>query len=199
MNKDFNKNSPFMGLNIYNIGELIAIETLSRTLKTIENSESFKWENSEVYDYELGKTVFKEEFRNSNRVCFSSNKEEQSEEVKHITSVFESPLQQCIDNYLNEFKFNPQKGASSYEILKYGVDNYLVDHYDDGGETPLRVSILFYLNDDYEGGNIEWKFGNFNYKPKKGDVVIFPSSFIYRHQVYPVESGTRYVITKFLS
>jgi len=188
-----------MGLKVYNIGEIIAEETLKRILATAESSERFKWEDSEIYDHELGKTVVKKDFRNSSRISFTSVPEDQSDEVKKITEVFQPALRDCISSYLNEFHFDPKRKATSYEVLKYGVGNKLGDHYDDGGEVPLRVSILFYLNDDYEGGNIEWIYGKFNYKPKKGDVVIFPSSYVYRHEVHEIKSGTRYVITNFLS
>lgn len=55
-------------------------------------------------------------------------------------------------------------------------------------------SILFYLSDDFEGGNIHFNLFRFSYKPKKGDMVFFPSDSRYMHTAEPVISGNRYAI-----
>jgi len=52
------------------------------------------------------------------------------------------------------------------------------------------LSIIGVLNDDYEGG--ELMFHDKEYETKTGDVVIFPSNFLYPHMVNPVTKGTRY-------
>ena len=49
---------------------------------------------------------------------------------------------------------------------------------------------LFYINDDYEGG--EFMLCNEEIKLKQGDCIIFPSVFLYPHEVKPVTKGTRY-------
>jgi predicted 2-oxoglutarate/Fe(II)-dependent dioxygenase YbiX len=56
------------------------------------------------------------------------------------------------------------------------------------------ISILVYLNDNFEGGGLE--FSNFNYvhQPKTGDLVAFPSDNRYIHQALTVASGTRYAM-----
>ena len=47
------------------------------------------------------------------------------------------------------------------------------------------------LNDDYEGGEFIM-FDDYKIPLKTGDVVIFPSVFLYPHKVEPVKKGTRY-------
>ncbi len=52
------------------------------------------------------------------------------------------------------------------------------------------LSIIGLLNDDFEGGELY-----INNKPidfKRGDVLIFPSNFVYPHKVKPVTKGERY-------
>ena len=58
-----------------------------------------------------------------------------------------------------------------------------------------EVGALFYLNDEYLGGelSVETPEGAFIYKPKKGDLVYFPSWFT--HSVFPVQKGVRYFFT----
>jgi hypothetical protein len=66
--------------------------------------------------------------------------------------------------------------------------------------NPNRViSLISYVNDDFEGGELVFKNllvdkKPFVYKPKAGDTVIFPSDLRYPHEVKPVTKGTRYSI-----
>ena len=54
---------------------------------------------------------------------------------------------------------------------------------------------LFYLNDDYEGGEIEFpRLDGYVHKPKVGDIAIFPSNYIYEHASLPIKSGIKYCV-----
>lgn len=55
-------------------------------------------------------------------------------------------------------------------------------------------SVLLYLNDEYEGGELEFVNQKFKFKPKTGMVVGFPSDHKYLHAALPTTSGIRYVI-----
>ena len=52
-------------------------------------------------------------------------------------------------------------------------------------------SLTINLNDNYEGGEFIM-FDNHEIKFKQGDLIIFPSNFLYPHKVEPVIKGTRY-------
>jgi predicted 2-oxoglutarate/Fe(II)-dependent dioxygenase YbiX len=52
----------------------------------------------------------------------------------------------------------------------------------------------FYLNDDYEGGEIEFPRFGLQVKPEPNQMIMFPSNYVYNHVVNPVTSGTRYAI-----
>lgn len=53
------------------------------------------------------------------------------------------------------------------------------------------LTILGGLNDNYEGGEfIMWQDTEIKIPP--GSLLIFPSNFMYPHEVRPVKSGTRY-------
>ena len=56
--------------------------------------------------------------------------------------------------------------------------------------TPT-LSIIGTLNDDYEGGEFIM-FGDKKIDMKTGDLLIFPSTFLYPHKVNPVTKGSRY-------
>jgi len=70
-------------------------------------------------------------------------------------------------------------------------------HYDhihsifDGQRKGIPVlSMLGILNNDYEGG--EFLVRDKQFKLKQGDMIIFPSCFMYPHEVKEVTKGIRY-------
>jgi hypothetical protein len=56
---------------------------------------------------------------------------------------------------------------------------------------------LFYLNDDYEGGELYFKNQGIEFKPKPGAAYFFPGDVGYSHGVKEITSGIRYVIPFF--
>jgi predicted 2-oxoglutarate/Fe(II)-dependent dioxygenase YbiX len=48
------------------------------------------------------------------------------------------------------------------------------------------------LNEGYEGGELWFNHLDQTIKPKTGDIVVFPSTFIYSHASLPVKSGVKY-------
>jgi predicted 2-oxoglutarate/Fe(II)-dependent dioxygenase YbiX len=56
------------------------------------------------------------------------------------------------------------------------------------------VSLIYLINEDYGGGEIDLLDGEVVLKPKAGTCVVFPSSFQYPHEIKAVTSGTRWSI-----
>ena len=52
-----------------------------------------------------------------------------------------------------------------------------------------------YLNDNFDAGETEFLYKQYRYKPKQGDVVIFPAAFTHTHRGNPPIGGTKYIIT----
>jgi len=52
------------------------------------------------------------------------------------------------------------------------------------------LSVVGILNQNYEGG--DFKIIDKYLKFKTGDVLIFPSNFMYPHEVTSITKGTRY-------
>ena len=62
----------------------------------------------------------------------------------------------------------------------------------DGERKGIPVlSIIGALNNNYTGGELIF-FDNYQIKLKEGDVLLFPSNFLYPHLVKPVTKGERY-------
>lgn len=51
---------------------------------------------------------------------------------------------------------------------------------------------LFYINDDYEGGELYFPNQGIQFKPKRGAAYFFPGDLNYIHGVTEIKSGERY-------
>lgn len=81
--------------------------------------------------------------------------------------------------------------------------NYHTDYMPDDAETPgekFGITAVFYPNDDYEGGEISFRLigdggvlKEFDYKPKAGDLVMFPSKHPYYHGVKRISGSPKYI------
>lgn len=55
------------------------------------------------------------------------------------------------------------------------------------------IAGLFYINDDYEGGELYFPNQGIQFKPKAGAAYFFPGDMNYIHGVTEIKSGIRYV------
>lgn len=105
----------------------------------------------------------------------------------------------AIQKYNELFPEAKIEQDSGYQILRYGEGQFYKQHTDSFKAQPRSVSCSFALNDDFEGGGFAFFNNEFHYKSKKGSVLMFPSNFMYPHEVLPVTKGTRYsIITWFI-
>jgi len=105
----------------------------------------------------------------------------------------------CIQEYNLKFSHCNIQEDSGYELLKYPEGCFYVEHTDSIKARPRAVSCSFIINDDFEGGEFAFFNKELKYKLEKGDVLMFPSNFMYPHEVMPVTKGTRYsIITWFI-
>jgi hypothetical protein len=108
---------------------------------------------------------------------------------------------QSIGKYLEYYQFpwyNGWNGHSSLKYNKYKKGTLMSEHCDhiqdmfEGERRGIPVlSCIGALNDDYEGGEFIM-FKDKKYKFNAGDIIIFPSNFLYPHRVEEVTKGTRY-------
>jgi hypothetical protein len=74
------------------------------------------------------------------------------------------------------------------------------DHSDQKDMPQQRQSCVLYLNDDYLGGNLYFKYQEIEIKPKKYSLAIFNNGKDYTHGVKTVGDGpTRYTLASFIS
>ena len=86
-----------------------------------------------------------------------------------------------------------------YQLLRYGEGTEYKSHFDGGLAGINRViSAICYLNDDYNGGEIEFVNFKVKIKPEPGMLILFPSNFPYTHIAHPVTKGTKYNLVTWL-
>ena len=85
-----------------------------------------------------------------------------------------------------------------YSMLRYSGGQEYKAHADGTTATGRAVSAILYLNDDYEGGEVEFVNFGVKIKPKPGMLLLFPSTYPYTHVAHPVTSGTKYAIVTWI-
>ena len=83
-------------------------------------------------------------------------------------------------------------------LNRYKTNTHMSPHFDhiqsifDGKDKGIPIlSVIGNLNRDYEGGELLF-FRKDMLRLNVGDLVVFPSNFIYTHEITPVEKGTRF-------
>lgn len=102
---------------------------------------------------------------------------------------------------LTDFKsnyFNGWNGFTKIRFNRYHEDRLMALHCDhihdmfDGNMKGIpTLTILGLLNDDFEGGEFLMFDEEKQINLKQGDIMIFPSVFLYPHRVAPVTKGVR--------
>ena len=159
-------------------------------------NDNWEWKSS-TYSSHDGKVK-----NSSNRVVMDETYI--TEKIKYWNSLLD-----CTKNVVKKYKekhpymkyFNPNR-TTDFRVNKYGVGGFMSEHADNIHHSHNQqygypsTSLLFFLNDDYEGGEIV--IADTMYKTKKGSAIIFPSNFMFPHYVDKVTKGKRYSIVTWL-
>lgn len=118
-----------------------------------------------------------------------------SKQIKDVTSLLYTSLDRAFKHYTEELypfaKANIKSEEHEMHLLKYETAGHLPAHQDQGVSSRV-LSTVIYLNDDYDGGEIEFQHSGVKIKPEAGSIIFFPSNFLYVHEVYPITRGVRY-------
>lgn len=131
----------------------------------------------------------------SNSVIYFSDKNLYSK----LFDLVENSVRKNIDDYCDKYHI-PSLTYNSIEALKYEPNEKYTTHYDNGAKHVANriTSCVIYLNDNYDGGEIEFNNFGIKVKPIQNSMVLFPSNYPYAHTAHEVFSGTRYAINFFM-
>ena len=158
-----------------------------------EYDDTDDWKPGTINDYEVN------EYRKCEVVYLSQDEtlERNLKTRKKIDEKLYEIISNLLEKYLKKYDslgYVQIKEDTGYMLLRYKTGDYVKKHVDTSSDQHRTLSCSLILNDDYEGGEISFFDGEIKPNLKRGDLLIFPSSFTYPHQVLPVTSGTRYSI-----
>lgn len=97
-----------------------------------------------------------------------------------------------------------QMSKIGYHTQKWEKGAYATVHadnsYNDGRPSPFersRYATFIYLNDDFEGGILNFPKRGIQIKPKTGLLAAFAGDYTNLHEVTMITSGTRYTLGSF--
>jgi hypothetical protein len=180
---------------IYIVKNALNVNLCDEILNEFKNSDD--WQDTTVGNFQ----ELKKEIRSCKTIGISFPYIiEKNKEVRHkLDNAIFDGASKCIKEYNSKFSYCKIEEDSGYELLKYPEGCFYVEHTDSFKARPRAVSCSFILNDDFEGGEFAFFNRELIYKIEKGDALMFPSNFMYPHEVMPVTKGTRYsIITWFI-
>lgn len=183
---------PKFGMHLYRNAIPDSLEIPKRLEETIGNSkhEFFKWSDAMV-----GYNTKMPEYRDCVDLKVSPihwpHLTEEFKEIENIYNDTNAVLNTCLEHYQSRYNFTMEY-QEAINFVRYGKDQHFSVHSDHGFSYTCTVSSVAYLNDEYEGGELWFPYLDITFKPKKGDVVFFPSTFIYAHASLKITDGIKY-------
>lgn len=124
-----------------------------------------------------------------------------------------STLQRIVDELIEPFYQLKIDYWEFPDVLIYPAGGFYVPHNDaeDVVHDEARfvwewrrtldrdISLVWYLNDDFEGGELVFPPFDLSIRPEAGMVVTFPSTHEFAHAARPVTSGMRYVVATWMA
>ena len=209
MLKDINKNnnddyvsitpSGFFGDSVENI---VAIEDfMSEEELTLLNNfarANETWDVTETHYNEDGTVIYDSSYWD-HRVATAPILNSVAPEVSKVIKGMQKRLKERVDSF-----FNLDAHPTSPAIVRWLPGQRQQPHADkelhegEGRGKPndfpyYDIAGLFYINDDYEGGELYFPNQGVQFKPKAGAAYFFPGDMDYIHGVTEIRSGIRYV------
>jgi hypothetical protein len=96
-------------------------------------------------------------------------------------------------------KYNDQIDVLSNRMTMQYHTDHITSEKDMPGEK-FFITCTMYINDDYDGGDIEFYVDGVlsNHKPSAGDILIFPSTEPYYHGVKTISNGQKFLVRNFV-
>jgi predicted 2-oxoglutarate/Fe(II)-dependent dioxygenase YbiX len=133
----------------------------------------------------------------------------------HLSELIRAKLSRiddiCVNAFINPFYGVEVRDREPSQLLHYGVGGHYIPHVDsetlykddtglDMWEKTLDrdLSVVYFINDDFAGGELFFPALDLLIKPEAGTLVCFPSDHNFIHGVHPVTSGHRYTVVTWM-
>jgi hypothetical protein len=188
----FYGNSKDMIIELENFMTQEEIDFLENAAKSITI-----WDVTESHTNENGTVIYDADYW-KDRVATRSSLDKNDPRIGPIIEGLFKKLQPIIEEFF-QVKVQP----TGQTIVRWLPGQFQKPHADkelhEGPDAGLPndfpyydLSSLFYLNDDYEGGELYFPLQDVKFKPKKGAAYFFPGDMNFIHGVTEIKSGIRY-------
>lgn len=183
---------------------IINQEGIQTLVHHIQNS---KKEDLSVFDPDKSN-----ELRNTE---WSTDKKTRNTQISPIEPVYPQVnelLHYIVKNVINPFYQFEIDSSEVPQLLSYEVGGHYKPHIDGEGiwtapdQTQIwrktvdrDLSMVLYLNDDFEGGDFVFPDLKIRIRPEPGLLVCFPSNRFYKHGVEPVTKGRRFSMVTWMT
>lgn len=113
-----------------------------------------------------------------------------SKNTLEFDSYCDSLVQDYIDIHCNSLK------GYYWKIDKFFAGEKYSSITEDVRGKPCVISFKIFLNDDYEGGELIFDNYGYSVKPRKGMLLIHPSSYLYKYTISEVYNSTQIILSK---
>jgi hypothetical protein len=178
--------------------EFNVIEKLESNLKPEGSNDRYSWRPAYV-----GYKQLIPSYRDCNDFKFKKtdlepDKSQTSQNLQGLWQDLYDVKLPVVEDYSKMYNINNLQYWEAFNFIKYGPGQHFQQHHDHGYSYNCTLSLVGYINDDYEGGELEFQLQNLMIKPEAGDLFVFPSNFMYPHRAMPVHSGTKYSVVTML-
>ena len=128
------------------------------------------------------------------------------QDIPNAKALFTDLITRCIRHVTSDLRVSAPIFPETAILATMGPGGHHPRHADNRQEdehgkwipnhTPNRaISAIYYLDGNFEGGELVFEQHNLVVKPRRGLLVAFPSDERHVHEVLPVRSGRRYTAT----
>jgi hypothetical protein len=185
--------NPITGVYIYKNTLPKELDFVNRLEKVIEenNDDWFVWRPAMVGHQQVMKDYRDCVDFKVHRGVFDTNQKAATSDLKNIYDEIDERLKVCLEHYCSIYNLK-MEFQEAVNFVRYSEGQHFRVHSDSGFSYTCTVSSVMYLNDDYTGGGLWFPHVDYTYQPEAGDIVLFPSNFLFAHAALPVEQGTKY-------
>ena len=186
--------------NIVTLENFMTEEELSRLNSFIRNNNN--WDITETHHNENGTVIYDADYW-ANRVATYPTIQKGDPEIPDLIEEMVARLKIEVDKF-----FGVDANPTSPAMVRWLPGQLQMPHADkelhtgpDAGKPNdfpyYDLAGLFYINDDYEGGELYFPNQGIQFKPKAGAAYFFPGDKNYIHGVTEIKSGIRYTVPFF--
>lgn len=187
-----------------NLIKIIPVLNEAQVNLILEASKDAQLRNTTVFGAQ-GEEIVETNIRNNTMIVL--------DQVVHVNiiNMLNTAVKNALQNYKDQtlqwhYAYDgwpmPAVGYTEYErerfqLLNYEVDQHYTWHFDqsvikDSPEYDRQLSMVLYLNDEFEGGYTWFPYQKF--KPRPGEALFFPSNWCFPHCSEKISSGNKKVI-----